>query len=71
VSPVIEEGAVSRRVYLPGDAGQLWRHLWSGEDWRPGWHEVPAPIGAPPIFYRPESAYAALFASLPSVRDSL
>ena len=71
VAPVIEEGATSRRVYLPGEAWQLWRHVWSGEDWLAGWHEVPAAIGAPPIFYRPDSNFAALFASLRGVRDSL
>ena len=71
VAPVIEEGAVARRVYLPGDGGTLWRHLWSGEDWTPGWHDVPAPIGDPPVFYRPGSNFAALFASLRHERDSL
>ena len=71
VAPVIEEGAVVRRVYLPGEVGALWRHVWSGADWAPGWHDVDAPIGAPPIFYRPESDFADLFAGLPAVRDSL
>jgi sulfoquinovosidase len=71
VAPVIEEGATARRVYLPGDAGTIWRHVWSGVDWTPGWHEVPAPIGEPPVFFRPESDFAALFASLPAVRNSL
>ncbi len=71
VAPVIEEGAVTRRVYLPGNAGTLWRHVWSAADFAPGWHEVAAPIGAPPVFYRPESDLADLFAALPGVRDSL
>lgn len=71
VAPVIAEGATARRVYLPGDAGTVWRHVWSGADWAPGWHDVPAAIGEPPIFYRPESAFADLFASLKQVRDSL
>lgn len=71
VAPVIEEGAVARRVYLPGDAGTVWRHVWSRADFASGWHEVAAPIGAPPVFYRPESDFAALFASLRDVRDSL
>lgn len=61
VAPVIEQGAAARRVYLP--AGE-WRHLWSGEAHAPGWHDVPAPIGQPPVFYRPGSAFADLFASL-------
>ena len=70
VAPVIEEGAVARRVYLPGTRSTVWRHLWSGADFAPGWHEMAAPIGSPPVFYRPDSAHAELFASLPSVRGS-
>lgn len=64
VAPVIEAGAVMRKVYLPGQAGTAWRHIWSGRDYRPGWHDVPAPIGAPPVFFRPASPFASLFASL-------
>ena len=65
VAPVIEEAAVLRRVDLPGEG--LWRHVWSGKDFMAGSHEIAAPIGAPPVFYRPESAFAALFANLPGV----
>lgn len=61
VAPVIEEGATARRVYLP--AGQ-WQHLWSGADYAPGWHTIAAPIGQPPVFFRPESAFADLFRSI-------
>jgi sulfoquinovosidase len=71
VAPVIEEGALARRVYLPGDATSVWRHLWSGADFPSGWHDVAAAIGDPPVFYRPDSSFADLFASLRSVRDSL
>jgi sulfoquinovosidase len=71
VAPVIEQGAVARRVYLPGDPSTVWRHLWSGADFAPGWHDVDAPVGSPPVFYRPDSAHAELFAGLPAVRDSL
>ncbi|WP_375545960.1 alpha-glucosidase [Tsuneonella litorea] len=60
VAPVIEEGAVARTVVLPG-AGD-WRHLWTGRDFAPGVHAIEAPLGRPPVFYRPESAHAALFA---------
>lgn len=67
VAPVIEAGAMMRRVYLPGNAGQAWRHVWSGQDFVPGWHEVAAPIGQPPVFYRPDSGFAPLFASLAAV----
>lgn len=61
VAPVIEAGASMRKVYLP--AGE-WRHLWSGQDFAPGWHDVAAPVGKPPVFYRPASAFADLFRSL-------
>ncbi|MFT3965059.1 MAG: alpha-glucosidase [Sphingobium sp.] len=65
VAPVIEEGADAREVILPGET--VWRHVWSGRDFAPGRHAVPAPIGQPPVFYRPDSAFAALFAGLPEV----
>jgi alpha-glucosidase len=61
VAPVIEVGAVMRRVYLPQDA---WRHVWSGADFASGWQDILAPIGQPPVFYRPDSAFAPLFESL-------
>ncbi len=61
VAPVIEAGAVMRKVYLP--EGE-WRHVWSGADFAPGWHDIAAPIGEPPVFYRRTSAFAPLFAEL-------
>lgn len=68
VAPVIEEGATSRRVYIPGDGnGETWRHVWSGKDWMPGWHEISAPVGEPPAFYRPQSRFSALFAGLAAI----
>jgi len=62
VAPVIEEEAVQRRVVLPGT--ETWRHCWTGEDFAPGTHDIPAPIGQPPVFYRPDSAFAPLFEGL-------
>lgn len=62
VAPVIEEGARHRQVVLPGTAP--WRHCWTGEDFAPGTHDIPAPIGQPPVFYRPDSAFAPLFARI-------
>ena len=62
VAPVIAEGATSRALILPGQG--LWRHCWSGADFAAGPHKVAAPIGEPPVFYRPDSAFAPLFASL-------
>ncbi len=68
VAPVIEESAVKRDVYLP--EGE-WVHIWTGKHFNAGWHEVDAPIGSPPVFWREGSEYASLFASLVSVRDSI
>lgn len=63
VAPVIEAGAERWRAYLP--AGAEWRHLWSGAAYTGGQDvEVAAPIGQPPVFYRSDSAFAALFASI-------
>ena len=66
VAPVIEAGAVSRSVILPGKAP--WRHIWTGQDFAPGTYDVAAPIGEPPVFYRPDSAHAVLFTLLPQAR---
>ncbi len=63
VAPVIEQGAMDRDVILPG-AG-AWRHVWTGRDYTPGTHRIAAPFDAPPVFYRPDSAFAPLFDALP------
>ena len=65
VAPIITQGTDMRDVMLPGEAP--WRHVWSGRDFAPGRHVVPAPIGEPPLFYRPDSPFAALFAALQEV----
>ncbi|RSV17285.1 alpha-glucosidase [Sphingomonas sp. ABOLG] len=63
VAPVIEAGAARWSAYLP--AGAEWHHVWSGETFAGGdTVEVAAPIGQPPVFYRTDSAHAALFAGL-------
>jgi sulfoquinovosidase len=62
VAPVIEAGSDARAVVLPGEGP--WRHCWSGTDFAPGTHTVAAPIGQPPVFYRPDSLFAPLFAGL-------
>jgi len=68
VAPVIEEGALSRQVVLPGETP--WRHCWTGEDFAPGTHRFPTPIGRPPVFYRPDSEFAPLFAGLAEVLEA-
>ncbi len=67
VAPVIEQGALQRQVILPGE--RPWRHVWTGEDFAPGVHDIPAQIGQPPVFYRPDSDFAALFAGLKGVLE--
>ena len=62
VAPVIEEGVDTRMVRLPG--ASPWRHCWSGEEFLPGQHRIQAPLGCPPVFYRPDSAFAPLFQGL-------
>ena len=59
VAPVIEKGAVLRRVCLP--AGR-WLHFWSGEPYRGGYaYNVSAPLGRPAVFYRENSEFAGVF----------
>ncbi|MCZ8324981.1 MAG: alpha-glucosidase [Sphingomonadaceae bacterium] len=62
VAPVIEEGATAREVILPGEGE--WVHAFTGATYAAGTHTVAAPIGTPPVFYRPDSAFADLFAGL-------
>lgn len=62
VQPVIREGQTTQEVYLPQDE---WVHLWSGTSYKGRQIvTVDAPIGEPPVFYRKQSAYATLFASI-------
>lgn len=68
VAPVIDEGATAREVILPGEAA--WRNCWTGEDLAAGRHMVQAQIGRPPVYYRPDSAFAPLFAGLGKVLQS-
>ena len=68
VAPVITEGATMRDVVLPGEAP--WRHCWTGQDFAPGRHAIAAPLDSPPVFYRPDSRWADLFASLAGVRGA-
>jgi alpha-glucosidase len=58
VAPVHEEGKTDWDVYLPDDQ---WVHLWTGTSYQGGDHNVPAPIGQTPVFYRKSSPYATLF----------
>lgn len=49
VAPVYRKGANRVKVYLPRDQ---WLHLWTGKEYKPGWHTVAAPLGCPAVFRR-------------------
>jgi alpha-glucosidase len=62
VAPVHEEGRTDWTLYLPQDS---WINLWTGERHSGGAEvTVAAPMGQPPVFYRADSEWAELFASL-------
>lgn len=65
VAPVVEEGAIERRVVIPG--GDTWRDLWSGRVVEAGTQDVAAPIGRPPLFVREGSSFTDLFAAIPGM----
>jgi alpha-D-xyloside xylohydrolase len=51
VAPVLEEGARSRRVYLPG--GAAWQDAWTGAEVAGrGWIEAEAPLDRIPLYLR-------------------
>jgi alpha-glucosidase len=66
-SPVVEEGARTKRQYLPkGPAGWIAYH--TGAVHRAGaWAETPAPLGRPPVFIRAGAALV-LASATPHVR---
>ena len=62
VAPVHQQGCSDWTLYLPADN---WINLWTGERQKGGCEvTVAAPIGQPPVFYRADSEWADLFASL-------
>ena len=61
VAPVHEEGRSDWTLYLPQDS---WVNAWTGEQHRGGEITVAAPLGKPPVFYRQQSDWAALFSTL-------
>jgi alpha-glucosidase len=62
VAPVIESGAVTREVLIPQRTS--WRHVWSGDRYQGGRHQVAAPLGSPPVFVQVGSAFETLFTNL-------
>jgi sulfoquinovosidase len=69
VAPIIEEGAMEREVFFPGDAP--WVNIWTGEEYSHGYHIVAAPFGSPPVFALSTSAFFDLFTSLKDVRGEM
>ncbi|HRI70810.1 MAG TPA: alpha-glucosidase [Polyangium sp.] len=65
VAPVLEAGKKEWRVYLPKDS---WIHLWSGKGYEAGWHDIPAPIGKPPVFFREGTKFRNIFEAMRKVR---
>ncbi|MDX6021355.1 alpha-glucosidase [Scandinavium sp. V105_16] len=62
VAPVYEQGRSDWTLYLPQDA---WINAWTGESHSGGENvTVAAPLGQPPVFYRANSEWQPLFASL-------
>lgn len=65
VAPVLRPGQQRQRVYLPQEE---WVHVWTGRGYKQGWHEVEAPLGQPPVFYRADTPFRALFEGLRGLR---
>lgn len=61
VAPVLREEKNGRRVYLPEDE---WIGVWDGKEYGAGEHEICAPLGTIPVFYRKHSEYSELFKKL-------
>ncbi|MGL5948352.1 MAG: alpha-glucosidase [Aeromonas sp.] len=63
VAPVHQAEKTEWTTYLP--AGENWTHVWSGQTFTGGQRvTLPCPIGEPPVFYRANSPWQALFSEL-------
>ncbi len=58
VAPVLREGKSKRTVYLPNDK---WINVWDEKEYGEGEHEICAPLGTIPVFYKKGSEYTDLF----------
>jgi alpha-glucosidase len=53
LAPVIEQGATSRRIVLPGTPGEVWHDFWTGDTFEGGREiEVAAPLDRLPLLVR-------------------
>jgi alpha-D-xyloside xylohydrolase len=60
VAPVVDQGVIARRVYLP--AGAAWVDAWTGEELKGGQTvEAAAPLERIPVYWRKASAFAFQF----------
>jgi len=64
VAPVIKPKTERWKVYFPDDD---WVHIWSEVEYKKGWHDVNAPIGKPPVFYRKSSDFVELFKEMKKI----
>ena len=64
IAPVYKPNINKWSVYFPND---VWIHIWSNNEYKSGWHEMNAPIGQPPIFYRKDSEFRELFNGIKNV----
>jgi len=76
VAPVLDSARSTIRVYLPYSRGG-WKHVWTGRVYGEGnigasgngqWILIEAPLGKPPVFYRPNSRFASIFSSMAKVK---
>ena len=61
VAPVVEAGVSGRTVIVPSNE---WANFWTGAPLPQGESWFDAPHGKPPVLYRLDSAFAALFAAI-------
>jgi sulfoquinovosidase len=64
IAPVIKKNKAMWKVYLPKDN---WIHVWTGKEYAKGWHEIAAPLGKPPVFYRNDADMKALFEKIADI----
>ncbi len=65
VAPVYTEGAQTVELYAPDD--DQWISVWDDSVLSPGFNTVAAPMGRPAVYYRRDSAFAAVFKALKNV----
>ncbi|MGH4036944.1 MAG: alpha-glucosidase [Sphaerochaeta sp.] len=64
VAPVVEEGAIYRRVIIPEDD---FIHLFTGKKYRKGEYLIDAPLLSPTVFYKEDSPFKSLFEQIKDI----